>query len=78
MGWDLLRSLLQARLVVSTPWPTTSYLSSRSRSLSSLALHLSVLFFPGPFFISWELRFPLAGFLPTLPLLLLFFLEILG
>jgi hypothetical protein len=51
---------------------------SPSGSLSSLALRLPMLSFPGPFFVSWEPKFILDGFLPTLPLLLLLFPTLLG
>jgi hypothetical protein len=77
-GWDLLQSPTQAQPVVASPWPVTSYPSSYYGSLCLLALRLSVLFFPGPFFISWALGFSLAVFLPALPLLILFFLAISG
>jgi hypothetical protein len=73
MGWDLLWSLTCDRSISVAPFPASSYPSSCSVSLSSLSLHLSVLFFPGPFFISWELGFLEVVFLPALPLLLLLF-----
>jgi hypothetical protein len=48
---------------------------SPSGSLSSMCLRLFVLFLSGPSFISWALGFFEAVFLPSLPLLLLFFLA---
>jgi hypothetical protein len=76
VGWDLLWSLAQAWPVAVAPCPAVAYPSFDSGSLSSLALRLSALFFPGLFFISWALEFPLAGSPHALPLLLLFFSTI--
>jgi hypothetical protein len=78
VGWDLLLSLAQTRLIVAAPWLAASYPSFHSRLLSSLSLLLSVLPCLGSFLFSWALGFPKAVFLPTLPLLLLFFLALPG